>query len=194
MMFEAVYDEIVGKLHNELSHDLTYHGLHHTIDVVNTAELIATKEAVSRDEIVLVKTAALFHDTGFLFEYEDNEHIAIEIAERLLPKYGYSKAQIQSIGGMIEATIISVKPRNHLEEIMIDADFDYFGRSDFEKIAESLYQELLCHDYDYSREEWDEMQIKFLQKHQFYTSFSIENREKKKQKNLSEIIERFSKY
>jgi predicted metal-dependent HD superfamily phosphohydrolase len=185
---------VVNRLEGELSDDLVYHGLHHTLDVIETTELIAKSEGLSLQEITMVKTAALYHDTGFIFEYENNERLAIDLAQETLPEFGYTYSEIEIISGMIEATISHIKPRNHWEQIMVDADFDYFGREDFEAIAETLYKELIKHGTEYSAKQWDEVQMLFLQKHRYYTNFSIENRLPIKQKSLSKLIERLSKY
>ena len=155
---------VVNRLEGELSDDLVYHGLHHTLDVIETTELIAKSEGLSLQEITMVKTAALYHDTGFIFEYENNERLAIDLAQETLPEFGYTYSEIEIISGMIEATISHIKPRNHWEQIMVDADFDYFGREDFEAIAETLYKELIKHGTEYSAKQWDEVQMLFLQK------------------------------
>jgi HD superfamily phosphodiesterase len=66
MDFQAAKDYIITRLKNELSTTLYYHGLHHTLDVYNAAEKLAAMEAVSGDDLILLKTAALFHDAGFI--------------------------------------------------------------------------------------------------------------------------------
>ncbi|MBT6439132.1 MAG: HD family phosphohydrolase, partial [Flavobacteriales bacterium] len=96
---------VVNRLEGELSDDLVYHGLHHTLDVIETTELIAKSEGLSLQEITMVKTAALYHDTGFIFEYENNERLAIDLAQETLPEFGYTYSEIEIISGMIEATI-----------------------------------------------------------------------------------------
>jgi predicted metal-dependent HD superfamily phosphohydrolase len=192
--YEAAHQYIVDRLRRELSNDLTYHGIHHTIDVIESIETISVKEGLNEAEICIAKTAALFHDIGFLFQYEDNEMLAIDQVKETLPGFNYSATEIDTISGMIEATIIHVKPRNHLERIMIDADFDYFGRNDFEQISANLLDELNTYGMNYSPKQWDEVQVRFLQAHQYYTNYSIKNRLGIKKKNLSIIVERLSKY
>ena len=63
---------------------------------------------------------------------------------------------------------------------MSDADYDYLGRDDVSKIADTLYRELNEYGFPFSKEEWNEMQIKFLQKHEYYTRSSLELRRPKK--------------
>ncbi|MBL4623605.1 MAG: HD domain-containing protein [Flavobacteriales bacterium] len=194
MNYNGAYKYVTNRLEKGLAADLLYHGLHHTLDVVATAELIAENEGLSTQEISLAKTAALYHDMGFLFEYEDNEMQAMDLVKQTLPEFDYSNTEIEIIVGMIAATIIHVKPETHLEKIMVDADFDYFGRNDFEQIAATLYTELKAYGNEYSIKQWDEVQVQFLKKHRYYTNFSLKNRQNKKQKNLSNLIERLSEY
>jgi uncharacterized protein len=52
-----------------------YHQFGHAIDVKNRAIEIAKKEKLSKEEIEIVTIAALFHDTGFIIQYDDNEYI-----------------------------------------------------------------------------------------------------------------------
>ena len=66
MDYRAAKKFILTKLRNELPDRLTYHGLHHTLDVLKMAKEICISEGVSERDQVLVKTAALFHDSGFI--------------------------------------------------------------------------------------------------------------------------------
>ena len=62
--------------------------------------------------------------------------------EKLLPEFGYSETEIDTICGMILATKFPQQPHNRLEEIMCDADLDYLGRPDFFSIGNTLFEEL----------------------------------------------------
>ena len=64
MDFAGAKSYILEKLERELNPDLVYHKLEHTLDVYNAALNIAKKEGVSGNDLVLLKTAALFHDSG----------------------------------------------------------------------------------------------------------------------------------
>ena len=81
------------------------------------------------------------------------------------------------------ATKIPQSPKNHLEEILADADLDYLGRDDFEKISERLFQELALND----RNEWNKIQISFFEKHNYFTDSAKRMRNEKKQENLEKI-------
>jgi uncharacterized protein len=62
MNFEAAKEYIINRLIHELSPKLYYHGLHHTLDVYYSTKQLAAFEHVSDEDLLLLETAALFHD------------------------------------------------------------------------------------------------------------------------------------
>lgn len=181
--FEKAKAFILNKLDNELSKKLNYHNLEHILDVYNASIQYAKLEGINEEETILLRTASLFHDSGFIVKADGHEQISCEFAEQYLPNFSYSKSQIEKIKGMIMATKIPQSPKNHLEEILADADLDYLGRDDFEKISERLFQELALND----RNEWNKIQISFFEKHNYFTDSAKRMRNEKKQENLEKI-------
>jgi HD superfamily phosphodiesterase len=72
----------------------------------------------------MIAIAALFHDTGFVIEYENNETFGAKIARNYLRTILYPEEKIKIIQQIILATIPTVTPQNLLEEIIKDADMD----------------------------------------------------------------------
>ena len=182
----------MGILKKNLSPSLAYHSINHTKDVVKAVERIALLEGVTDEGLFLLKTAAIFHDAGFIEQYDHNESIGARMAQEILPKYGYTEQHVKTIVELIHATQIPHKPINKLQEIICDADLDYLGRDDFEEIADKLRQELTEMGKINARKEWDEIQVKFLNQHQYFTATSISSRQMKKQENLERVIERLA--
>jgi HD superfamily phosphodiesterase len=180
MDFKEAKKYILTRLENELKPNLYYHGIHHTLDVYEASIRIAELEGLSQDEKIIVNTAALYHDSGFIYQYENNEEVAVKLIELILPKFGYNAEQIETIGEIILTTRIKSRPQTLLQRVMSDADYDYLGRSDVEKIATTLHKELYEQDFKFTDEEWNRMQIKFLEKHFYYTPSSIAMRRPKK--------------
>ncbi len=178
---------VAGKLKNELPEKLFYHGLHHTLDVVDAAENIALQENIDSANMELLKVASLFHDTGFIKQYQSNEEIGCEIAKEFLPQFNYSNAEIEKICEIIMATKVPQTPNDHLGEIMADADLDYLGRSDFYPIGKTLFEELNAHGISLDENKWNQMQVKFLSNHKYFTKTSREMRDEEKQKQLEKI-------
>lgn len=185
---------IVKRLTHDLPKGLHYHGIHHTMDVCEAVERIALWEGVKGEDLYLLKTAALFHDAGFIHSYESNEPIGAEMAQEMLPNFGYTKDQINQVIELIEATKIPHNPKNKLEEIICDADLDYLGRKDFYPIAETLRKELVKFDKIPDDDlVWDDMNVKFLSAHQYFTQSAKERRAPEKQKRIDEFKEKLDK-
>ncbi len=180
MDFKEAKKYILTRLENELKPNLYYHGIHHTLDVYEASIRIAELEGLSQEEKIIVNTAALYHDSGFIYQYEHNEEVAVKLVELVLPKFGYNEEQIETIGEIILTTRIKSRPQTLLQRVMSDADYDYLGRSDVEKIATTLHKELYEQDFRFTVEEWNQIQIKFLEKHFYYTASSLQLRRPKK--------------
>lgn len=180
MDFKGAKKYILNRLEKELKPNLYYHGIHHTIDVYEASIKIAELENLSQEEKVLVNTAALYHDSGFIYQYEHNEEVAVKLTEVVLPRFGYNEKAVKTIGDIILTTRITARPQTLLEKIMSDADYDYLGRNDVQQIAETLHRELNEYGFKFDAREWNEMQIKFLEKHSYYTESSLQLRRPKK--------------
>ena len=181
---------IMKVLKDGLPDNLHYHGIHHTYDVVRAVERIAIMEGVMDDDIFVLKSAATYHDAGFVEEYDKNEPIGARLAEEILPKYGYTDEQINQVKELIYATIIPHDPKNKLEQIICDADLDYLGRDDFFEISETLRRELRDHGKIKSDRLWDEIQVKFLTQHKYFTKSAKKMRDAKKAEHLEVIKKR----
>lgn len=181
---------IMRILEEKLSPNLHYHGIHHTFDVVDAVERLAIMEGVLDDDIFVLKSAATYHDAGFVEQYEANEPVGARMAAEILPKYGYTQEQVNMVEKLIYATIVPHNPGSKLEKIICDADLDYLGRDDFHTIADSLRRELRDHGKIKSDRLWDEIQVKFLTQHKYFTDSAIKLRRTKKMQHLEEIKQR----
>ena len=184
---------LLKKLRKELPENLYYHDVRHTVDVCQAVERLAFMEGIEGEDLFLLKTAALFHDAGFVEQYEENEWIGARMAKEMLPNYGYTEEQLEQVASMIHATQVPPKPNNHLERIICDADLDYLGREDFHEIADKLRKELMERGKIGSMIEWDRLQVSFLRQHQYFTDSAINLRRKKKLEHLQEVEERLAK-
>ncbi|MEO9257453.1 MAG: adenylate/guanylate cyclase domain-containing protein, partial [Crocinitomicaceae bacterium] len=181
---------IMNLLEERLSPKLYYHSIWHTKDVCAAAERIALLEGITDEDLFLLKSAATYHDAGFIERYDKNEPIGVKLAQEHLPNHGYSPQQIKVIEDLIYATQIPHQPKTKLEEIICDADLDYLGRDDFHEIADRLRRELRENNKINSDRGWDELQVKFLTMHKYFTDSAIKLRKEKKLKNLEEIKQR----
>lgn len=184
---------VLKMLESGLEANLYYHSINHTKDVVKSVERLALLEGVTDEGLFLLKTAAIFHDAGFLESYDMNEPIGARMASEILPQYGYTEDHIQTIKELIYVTQIPHKPTNKLQEIICDADLDYLGREDFEEIADKLRRELKERNIISSDKKWDEIQIAFLRQHKYFTKTAIELRQKIKENNIQIVLDRMER-
>ena len=168
---------------------LTYHSAFHTLDVLEQAEHIATAEGLEgTEEALLLKVAALYHDTGFLRAYNGHEKMSCTIFLEDADRFGFTQEQKDTIVDLIMMTQIPQRPETLLEKIICDADLDYLGRKDFAELAEKLHEEFLNYQVVANNSEWDAMQLKFLSTHHYHTKSSQSKRGLVKQLNLANLI------
>ncbi|MGB0932646.1 MAG: adenylate/guanylate cyclase domain-containing protein [Lishizhenia sp.] len=179
--------EIMSLLRQKLSPTLYYHSLQHTKDVTRQVERIAIQEGITNKDLFLLKSAASYHDAGFIEQYEKNEPIGARMAKEALGEFGYTEKDIERIEALIFATTVPHDPKNKLEEIICDADLDYLGREDFHEISDKLRLELRKHNKIKSDRAWDEQQVKFFKMHRYFTKTALDTRQAKKEKHLKEI-------
>lgn len=182
-------DFILSKLEDELLDSLHYHNKAHTQDVLTQVEIIARGEKVSYEDLLVLKTAALLHDVGFLLEYNHHEDNSISFAKEILPKYNYEDYQIQQVIELIDVTRVGSKPKNYLEKILKDADLDYLGRADFIPVSERLFHELNAHNGKLHISEWNKMQYDFISQHTYYTATARSLRQVNKERQLHKLKE-----
>ncbi len=189
IQFTDLQEVILDKLEKELPGYLYYHNVKHTVDVVTEVELIGWAEGLSDDDILILKTAGLFHDAGHTVNYDEHEYHGTLLAKDYLPEYGYSEEQIEKICHVIMATKLPPQPKNLLEKIICDADLDYLGRSDMIPVSNTLYKELKEQHKIGSLNDWNKLQIKFISGHQYFTNTAQSLREVNKQKQIERIRE-----
>lgn len=187
IQFTDIQEMILDKLEKELPEYLYYHNVKHTVDVVTEAELIGLAEGCTDEEILILKTAGLFHDAGHTVAYDNHEYHGTQIAREILPGYNYTPEQIDMICSIIMATKLPPKPTNLLEAIICDSDLDYLGRSDFIPVSNTLFEELKAQHKMESLNEWNKLQVKFISGHQYFTKTARRLREVNKQLQIKRI-------
>ncbi len=187
IQFTDIQEIILDKLEMDLPGYLFYHNVKHTVDVVTEVELIGWAEGCSDEEILLLKTAALFHDAGHIIAYDNHEYFSTKIAREMLPDFNYTSDQIERICSIIMSTKLPPEPTNLLENIICDSDLDYLGRSDFIPVSNTLYEELKAQNKMGSLSDWNRIQVKFISGHQYFTKTARSLREINKQLQIDRI-------
>ncbi len=184
MQYEQVYSFLISKLETGLPGYITYHNAQHTKNVITAAEHLGLAEGISDNELLLLKTAALFHDAGFLQHHHDHEELSCKIARKILPDYQYTPEQVEDICQMIMATKLPQSASDQLSRLLCDADLYYLGSDEYSANAEKLFNEFKKSGTIKTAAEWDLKQAEFLSTHKYFTKTAIAEREEKKQQNL----------
>jgi predicted metal-dependent HD superfamily phosphohydrolase len=185
--YHAAASYMLQKLDMSLPANYHYHNTAHTVQVLDSTELIARGENIAEDKLLLLKTAAVYHDCGFMEQYQTNEPVAARIAGEVLPQFNYSAHQIEFVKRLILVTAIGAEPIDLFEEIIKDADFDYLGTENYVPVSLLLKKEWETQGMTYSTADWFLLQQKFLTNHRYYTATAQQLRNAHKQKNLNDI-------
>lgn len=170
MQYQQVYDFLMPKLENELPEHYYYHNADHTKGVIEAAIHLAAGEGVAGDDLVILQTAALFHDAGFLQQADGHEEISCIWAREYLPAYGYNAQQVEHICRTIMATRLPQTPADKLGQLLCDADLYYSGKEGYTANAEKLYKEFKYRGFVKTESEWSLLQLEFLSAQHFFTA------------------------
>ncbi len=184
--FQSAVLYVMARFTEDLSPALIYHNSFHTFeDVLPAATRLAHEAGLDDECVLLIRTAAIFHDSGFLEQVQDHESRSIALAEAKLPAFGYSTAQIACITDIIAATRLPQRPNGLAQEIICDADLDVLGRDDFVEVNERLLDETrMLNACPPTTAEWYEGQLRFLEGHHYFTPQARALRDPGKQRNI----------
>jgi uncharacterized membrane-anchored protein YitT (DUF2179 family)/predicted metal-dependent HD superfamily phosphohydrolase len=187
MQLEKLKAFILEKLHKELPHWLTYHSVHHTEEVIQHAFELGKEEGLSPEELLILQTAAVLHDTGFLVTVQDHEKASCTFAREYLPLYEYNDEQIEQVCKIIMATQLPQSPFDKLSKVLCDADLYYLGTNNYQLYAARLYREMKHFSPNISETSWQQQQTTFLQQHEYYTNAAKNKLAALKKINLRQV-------
>lgn len=186
--FEQLEMEVLHALEKNLPSYLTYHSVRHTQNVLADAIEIATYENVSSADLLKIKIAALLHDTGFMETYQNHEEASCIYTQKILSTYHIATEDILHICEMIMATKIPQSPKDQCGKILADADLAYLGTDQFGEISSLLFDELKHLNPSFDQQTWNQIQIKFLTNHQYFTNYCMANKAAIKQAHLQSLL------
>ena len=151
---------------------LPFHNLQHTEEVYDAVLKIGIYEKISTEMLEPVLLAALFHDTGNSEIFCDHENLSIRNATKFLEDHDYPHSRIAIVIDCIDATRMPQRPKTVFEKVICDADLFHLGTNQFYAKNKSLRKEWSnSSGMDYTDEAWLALNIDFLSKHNFHTSY-----------------------
>ena len=180
----------LDRLQNAMPAGLIYHDVRHTRDVVvpATAE-IARAEGVTGEDLLLLLTAAWFHDLGYAETRAGHEAVSARLAAEVLPGFGYSPAQVSRVLALILSTEIARSPQDLLGMILVDADLDGLGSADFPDWSDRLRHEMAAYGQIFTDRQWVVRQCDFLARHLYFTPSARARRAAGIAKNLQGLTD-----
>ncbi|WP_248722075.1 Pycsar system effector family protein [Seonamhaeicola sp. ML3] len=177
-------------LSEKLDNAFLYHNLAHTQRVVEKAKELGELAELTDSEKEILIISCWLHDTGYTKAIENHEESSTVIAKDFLSSQSYSTDNIDAVCALIMATHVGYSPITQLEKIIKDADCSHIGSKNYFEISELLRKEweLLCNK-QFSESEWLEENVGFLTtKHSFHSPEAASLWEKRKGKNLAELL------
>lgn len=194
MKIKELQRYVFDLLENQLHPQFYYHNLEHTQFVMNAAQQLASAEQVLAEDMLLLVTAAMLHDTGYTEMVKGHEERSCELASKLLPIYEYDTVAIDTVCELIMATKLPQQAQTPLAQILCDADLYYLGTDQFFDFAEKLFKEMTALRLIGSLNEWNELQVQFLSSHRYFTAAANRLLYEKKLANLFTLKARMGHY
>lgn len=206
---QEAYEYVLSLLKDTKENGYCFHNLDHTLEVYERAIYICNKENINDELSELVKLWALFHDTGFLYQYDNNEPMARNLLEKFSKKkdwgfqerlnfsplvndflmyYNYPHDKLEIVNNLILATMPYLKPNNILESIIKDSDMDNVWREDFFEKWSLIRQELKNIKWiEYTDLQWAKNVYSLMRNFQYWTTTQINERWKKYWENMETL-------
>lgn len=175
------------RLENELPVNLHFHNLKKTLAACSTAELIGRAENLNEEEMLIIRSAAVFLNSGYIKDYSRNEDYRCEFARDVLPRFKYSEEHLLKICHLLSVSFEKLSPANKLEKILYDTYYDFLGRVDLPELARELFNEQKEYGLAENEKDWIEKFIAFIQKHEFFTETANKMRAFPKEEQISRV-------
>ena len=169
-----------------------YHNFQHTCAVVQAANELAALYELSERDLLAIRLAAWFHDTGYVNGWQGHEQRSADYAADYLRQYGlHDEALIRTVRGAILATKMPQQPQSFVEEIVADADLSHLGdRSYWDRCGRVRQEFALTRQLVMSDQEWIDFELAFMLNHEYHTEAARDLYNAGKDKHVKELYRR----
>jgi predicted metal-dependent HD superfamily phosphohydrolase len=188
-VLEQAQEYVTHLFRNKVDPHFVFHNLGHTQQVVAAAKDLGAHYKLNDDDLFVLLISAWFHDTGFSTgRAEEHEKESINLATNFLEERNVDPQVIQRVSSCIQATRMPQSPLSQVEKIMCDADLYHLGSGDYKKINDLLKQEQEYYfKKEFSKKEWRQRNIEFLETHQYFTDYAQQLQEPRKQEWIRQL-------
>jgi len=191
LKLQDVEEYVFNKLENELPENLYFHNIKHAMNVSSTVELIGRAENLNDEEMLIIRTAAVFLNSGFLTDYRRHEDYRCEFASDILPLFKYSESITLKVCHLLGVSFDKMKPASKLEKIMFDSYYDFLGKVDLQGAALALFREQNEYGIAENKKQWIENFISLVEKYEFYTLTASKMRAVSKEEQMKILRNQF---
>ncbi|MBC7920910.1 MAG: HD domain-containing protein [Ferruginibacter sp.] len=165
-----------------------YHNLDHTREVVEAANEIGKRSGLDKKDLETVLIAAWMHDTGYCNQVTEHEEAGAELARDFLQQNGSGPHRIEKVVHCIRATKMPQQPEGLLAEVLCDADLYHLATAEYPRKTEMMRQEFATvKSQPISEEEWEEINVRFLRDHVYFTAYGKTELQPRQDKNLRKL-------
>lgn len=198
-MDNSLYKKIehyVTGLYETLQDDtFVFHNLKHTMNVVDRTKEIAGHYHVNEKEMLILYTAAWFHDTGYLYtEAARHEAMSADVMRKYMLEHTNDSDLINEIEKCILATKSPRNPTNLLQQIICDADTYNLGTKDFKSTNKKVREEIKLKTGLSDKLEFGRNTVKMLETHQYYTTYCKDQLSLTKELNMKKLKNKIEKW
>lgn len=171
-LYKKIENYVTGLFQSLHDETLAFHNLKHTQNVVDRTKEIAGHYHVNEKEMLILYTAAWFHDTGYLFtEPARHEAMSAEVMRKFMLDHTNDTELINEIEKCIMATKSPRNPADLLQQIVCDADTYNLGTKEFKATNKLVLKENKLKIGNIDKAEFIKNTIKMLEQHQYYTTY-----------------------
>lgn len=180
-------DSVIHILENETPETLYYHNVKHAWDLYILTELYGRAEGIENQDMLVLRTAGLLYNIGYLYSYEKFEEESIKFAQTILNKYKYTPGQIDAVCKIILSGARQKVPESKMENVFNDALNSYIGRIDFEETVLNMYREEQKYQQVKNPETWKNNLVNIILDHNFKTAAAKALQEVDKETQLQNL-------
>lgn len=194
-LYKKIEHYVTGLFETLQDDSLAFHNLKHTQNVVDRTKEIAGHYHVTEKEMLVLYTAAWFHDTGYLFtEPSKHEAMSADVMRKFMLDHTNDTELINDIEQCIMATKSPRNPGNLSQQIICDADTYNLGTNEFKDTNKRVFKECKLKTGHANKLDFSKGTIKMLEKHQFYTTYCKDLLSVTKELNMKKIKNKVEKW
>lgn len=164
-----IEEAVIKIFEDEASPNLYFHNSSLVKSVTNHAELLATSEKLPEEDYIIVKLAAMFLFTGYIYDYEKPAEASVNLLTEMVPRFGFGQEEADRASLLIRNSYNDI--RTSLSDMILhDARYDYLGRVDYIKLTDKLRREKTEYGKYPEGKNWLQQEMRSLKEHDFLTT------------------------